>query len=106
MSEFGKGFVYCLFLLAKHAAREIYKEDYGMWFNGAADHLFDMKIPKQFKKTKIGELAKWLRDTGLDYRLNREVTEEQFKEFGKRCEELMILIDKELGVKPTKAEWN
>ena len=109
-SEFGKGFVYCLFLFAKHFERKINKrdnkEDYMIFFNGAGDHFFDMEIPKQFKKSEIGKLAEWLKDTGIEYRNNYELTGKQVHEFYQKCEELMILIDEELGVKPIKADWN
>ncbi len=110
-SEFGKGFVYNLFLFAKHHDRELVeingRKDYGLWFNGAADHFFDLQIPKQFKGTEVGHIALWLQTTGIEYRLNfGHITEEQFTEFFNKCEELMILIDKELGLKPVKADWN
>jgi len=109
-SEFGKGFFYNLFLFAKHFEREKYEhqgnKDYMLWFNGAADHFFELQIPKQFKNTEISELAKWIKDTGLEYRYASIVTQKQFSEFFNKCEELMILIDKELGIKPIKADWN
>jgi len=108
-SEFGKGFVYNLFLFAKHFERDVAeidgKKDYGLFFNAASDHLFELKIPKQFKKNEIGKLANWIKSTGLKYRFGYEVTVEQTVEFYDKCEELMILIDKELGLKPIKAEW-
>ena len=77
-----------------------------IFFNGAADHFFEMKIPKQFRKTEIGKLAKWIKDTGITYRNDYDVTQKQFTEFYNKCEELMILIDTELGIKPIKADWN
>jgi hypothetical protein len=39
VSEFGKGFSYCLGLFLAHAEKE--REDAESWFNSAADHLFE-----------------------------------------------------------------
>lgn len=69
-SEFGKGYAYCLGLFLAHADRvEKYKEYEakvdsggdiwpGMWFNAAADHLFELQIPASLSeesKTAIQE---------------------------------------------------
>jgi len=119
-SEFGKGFIYNLILFAKHWGRiendlEAYKSigdkqgAYGIWFYGAADHFFEFEIPKQFKKKKIGKLAKWLRNKCLDFRLpltrEKKPTEKDFEEIFEKLEELARLIDKELGIKTIKATW-
>ncbi len=110
-SEFGKGFIYNLFLFAKHHDRDLVemngKKDYGLWFDGAADHFIELQIPKQYKGTEIGNLALWIKTTGTEYRLSfGHITDEQFTEFFNKCEELMILIDKDFYLKPIKATWN
>lgn len=117
-SEFGRGFVYNLFLFAKHWWRMFgYLESYkgiglgeksavSLWFNGAADHFFELEVPPQYKDTNIGKLAEELRDLGLQYRLDEEPTKEDFDNFFKKCEELMMLIDESLGVISVKADYN
>jgi len=109
-SEFGKGFVYNLFLFAKHFEREVFidknNKEYSLWFYGAADHFHEFIIPKQFKKTPIGESATQIKEIATKCRYAKNITPKQFTEFYNKCEELMILIDKELGLKPIKADWN
>ena len=46
-SEFGKGFTYCIGLFLAHAERKELEGHY-LWFNGAADHLFELEIPDNF----------------------------------------------------------
>lgn len=119
-SEFGKGFLYNMFLFAKHWWR-IYsdKKDYKsigdesrayqMWFYGAADHLAEFEIPKKFEGTEIGNLAKNLSDKGWSFRGmpgGVKPTAEDFDQFFADMERLMMLIDKELGVEDVKAQWN
>lgn len=128
-SEFGKGFTYCLFLFAKHWWRHMediktYKTMYetpgekgfyserraiSMWFNGAADHLFELEVPEKYKGTEIGDLAERLQKRGLEYRLDfnqPKPTLEDFKNFFEEMEKLMMLIDKDLGVEPIEADYN
>lgn len=121
-SEYGKGFIYNLVLFAKHYEAfiqsmkindetakenpylwEIGKD--GSWFNAAGDHFFELEIPKQFKKTELGKLAKELQEEAIERRLGR-TTLEEFNSFFERLEKLCRLIDKELGVKSVEAEWN
>ena len=68
-SEFGKGFIYNIFLFAKHW-EGLYKfiQDYkriglpikyayGLWFNGAGDHFFEFVLPPRWVNKKVGRLA-------------------------------------------------
>jgi len=110
-SEFGKGFVYNLFLFAKHFERDLAeingKKDYGLWFNGAGDHFFELTIPKHLKGSDVGNLALWIKTTGIEYRnALGHVTQEQFHEFFEKCEELCRLIDTAFLLKDVKADWN
>jgi len=75
-SEFGKGFVYNLILFAKHYENiikevemrdkqkeligEVLTNPYSNWFYKATDHLYDVEIPEQWKRTKIARLTKEL----------------------------------------------
>jgi hypothetical protein len=122
-SEFGKGFIYNLVLFAKHWGNlrsdfirpfEKIKSTEGraisIWMNGASDHFFELKIPEKWRRRKIGKLAKWLKETALDYghgvRMMDEVSKKEFDEIFSKLEELCILIDKELGVDAIEATWN
>jgi len=124
-SEFGKGFIYNLILFSKHWWRafkdmEDYKEVFkkktpkeieqmvmDLWFNGASDHFYELEIPPQFKRKKIGKLAKWLQDRCLylGHGFEEKATKKDFEEVFEKLEELARLIDKELGVKCIKADF-
>lgn len=112
-SEFGKGFVYNLFLFAKHwwkhfdcieDSRE-HGYDFGMWKCGASDHMEEFEIPPQFVGTEIGDLAEEVSTTIGKLRFSTDVTKEQFDDIFKKLERLCMLIDKHLGVEPVEARW-
>jgi len=124
-SEFGKGFIYNLILFSKHwwrtfenikAYKEVFKKEtpeeeeqmaMDMWFNGASDHFYELEIPSQFKRKKIGKLAKWLQDRCLylGHGFKEKGTKKDFEEVFEKLEELARLIDKELGIKDIKANF-
>lgn len=121
-SEFGKGFIYNLILFSKHWWRhqsdlrlndemaEKYPENWrkgeiDMWFNGAADHFYEIEIPNKLKDTEIGRLAQELVDEALDRRFMK-TTQEEFNAYWKKFEKLAMLIDKELGVEPIEAQFH
>jgi hypothetical protein len=70
MSEFGKGFAYCLGLFLAHADRvreyKTYGERNGMlgqpasWFYGAADHILEMEIPDNCPEEMKNEVAQFI----------------------------------------------
>ena len=112
-SEFGKGFIYNLILFAKHWGNiQSYKygdnsePDYGLWFNGAADHFFELEIPDKYKDTEIGSKLSALRDLALDFRLNATPTKQDFNGFFEDLENVCMLIDKDLGVEDIKADYS
>ncbi len=114
-SEFGKGFVYNLILFAKHwmmFSETLKREDlhfgYDLWFNGASDHFYDLEIPQQFIDTEIGKLAQEIRDTALHlgHGFAEKATKKDYDEIFEKLEKLGMLIDKQLGVEPVKAQWN
>lgn len=64
MSEFGKGYAYCLGLFLAHAERmKAYKGNSSMgpdmWFYGAADHLFELEIPAALTEKKRAAIEAW-----------------------------------------------
>lgn len=122
-SEYGQGFIYNMVLFAKHYEQAfehkknweiirkinptLFKEGtaYGIWFNGAADHLFEWELPKKFERTRIGAMFRSLQSRASSYRLE-QCSEIEFKKFWEDFENLTRMIDKALGVKSQKADWN
>jgi len=121
-SEFGEGFIYNIMLFSKHWWRHFEslkhndemaesnpdlwdKGNLDLWFNAAGDHFYDFKIPEQFKRTKIGKLAKELQEEAIERRF-KNTTIKEFEAFFEKLEELCILIDKKLGLEDVKAEFN
>ena len=126
-SEFGKGFIYNLILFAKHWAqarpdieslekafektyskKDSQREALSMWFNAASDHFIEFKIPKQYKKKKIGKLAKSIQEKSLywGHGFKEKPTKKDFAKIFNEIEALTILIDKELKIEDIKAEYN
>lgn len=114
-SDFGKGFFYNIFLFAKHFERYNdfrtgIKQDYSMWFYGAADHMLEMEVPPKMAKTKLGKDFAKIRDEIVSLRLpmgrRKEATREDFNRIFDKLEELLLTADKQLETKPVKANWN
>jgi len=128
-SEFGSGLVICLVKFAEHAERWLYyKKTYAerhqsspneewwteghvvmMFFNGASDHLDEIKVPKRWRGTeidkKIAELRNLSLEIGHGFRHTREYTEEDVIRAYDLCREIALLIDEKLGLKPDIGKW-
>ena len=125
-SEFGKGLVLCLVKFAEH--RYQWKEQRELWeemrqknpnlfstsdaveshFNAASDHLYEIEVPKEWQKTKIGKMVKELRSYGLEMGhgfTGKSWTEEDVDRAYSMCQEIALLIDRKLGLKPEKGTW-
>jgi hypothetical protein len=80
-----------------------------MWANGASDHLYEIEVPKSMKNTKIKELVKKLKDKALEmghgYISEKTYTIEDFRELREMTEDIMVSVDKELGICPIEAIW-
>lgn len=121
-SEFGAGFVYTMILFAKHWGKifhdvEVYKTSlqdeqmaYDMWFNGAADHVYEMTIPDAIAGSEFGMLAeefiKFVRSKRLPMSQEERATKEDFNKAFVMLESLAMKLDEHLGMKPVKAQWN
>lgn len=115
-SEFGKGCAYCLGLFLAHSERDYYLPTDkkggilnrpGLWFYGAADHLFDLQIPASFPYALKKRLDKF-QSKVLHLRLpmdGKEATDEDRKWAINEAKELLRLIDKQIGVKVIKGDW-
>ena len=100
MSEFGQGFTYCIGLFLAHAERKEYELSH-LWFNGAADHLFELEIPDNFTLKK--ECAEWLGKC-LHWRL------EEYREDDKvwaieQAKRFLLEWDKQNNIASEKGEY-
>jgi hypothetical protein len=81
-----------------------------LWFNGASDHLYELEIPPQWKKKKIGTLAKMLQSKALDIGhgsglFHDGATFADMKECIDLTFSIVRLVDEELGVEVIKADY-
>jgi len=118
-SDFGAGFVYNLFLFAKHWGliqnileshrRANLPENwaYNLWFYGASDHLIDLNVPKTFKGTKVERLVNRLKEkcSGSIFHFTKVNSKESFEEVFSDLEQIFILIDKKLGISVKEAKY-
>jgi hypothetical protein len=114
-SEFGRGLAYCLGNFLAHEGRLMVfdcnrvnvKKDYGLWFYGSTDHLFDLEVPKEYPlKLKKKILA--FRDRCLYLRLPMDgykATEKDFRRATGEAREILMEIDKRIGVKSVKGDY-
>lgn len=127
-SEFGKGLIICLVKFAEHRWRwqedkQLYEEMHQkhpdlfdishsveMHFNGASDHLYEIEVPDKWKDTEIGKLIMELKSFGLEmghgfFKHKRKWTEEDVDKAYNMCQQIAILVDKELGLEPEIGQW-
>ena len=80
-----------------------------LWANGASDHLYEIEVPISMKNTPIEEKVKRLQDKALlighGFVSEDIYNIEDFYDLKKLTNEIMFLVDKELGVNPIEAEW-
>ena len=115
-SLFGKGFLYCLILYVKHYGelrekiKQYKKTEYTEkeaienWFYGASDHLFELECPKRFKNTTIDNHVNYLLKILKEGRFEGISLFEIEKSID-LIEEIMFIIDKELGVNPIESDF-
>lgn len=116
-SEFGKGLCYCLGLFVAHSERKWpgatdtdFMKDHvwEMWFNGAADHLFEF-MPECAPK-HLQQRCYELQDKCLGWRLCIDeaclATEDDAKWAIEEAKELLREIDMWNGIPVVKARWD
>lgn len=91
-SEFGRGFVVNLMLLAKHFGLPPEKA-----FYGASDHLDDLILPEEFRGTEIEELVERLRKQVIWHQPGT-MDREDAADVRRLINRLAIAIDKHLGI--------
>lgn len=106
MKEFGKGFAYCIGLFLAHADRQRKEmnqiNDYGLWFNAAADHLYELVIPDNMREHEK-EITLW-QDKCIRLRLET-ATEKDFLEAIVFAKTILLKYDKACGIPAEEARW-
>ena len=110
MSEFGKGFSYCLglFLAHQYMMEDMKPFDGNLWFNGASDHLYDLQIPENFIEKDACEA--W-RSLVLDYGHGREflcthnLTGKDVWWALDKAKEFLLAWDKQWGIEAEKGDY-
>ena len=77
-------------------------------FNGASDHLYEIEVPKEWRRKKLGRKVKELQAFGLEIGhgfTGKEWTEADVEKAYIMCQEIALLIDKELGLEPQIGQW-
>lgn len=106
-SDFGTGCAYCLGMFLAHSyfpdGKVSEKIGQSIWLYAAADHLFEMEIPKHFHPRLRHKLAK-LKSEVMAKRLDSvdEKTKLRLIEEAKDC---LRWMDNYMGVKTKKAKW-
>lgn len=115
-SAFGKGLTYNLGLFLAHQERffEFQRKAkdehddfyYSEWFNGAGDHLFELEFPDSFPVGLKIRLEDFKRKA-ISFRnaYDNTVTEENVKWALREAKDLLMEIDKLLGVIVEKGEY-
>ena len=117
-SEFGKGLTYCLGLFLCHSERDylITKDDIAkgiinkphMWFYGAADHMYELQIPKTLP-CALRYRLKEFKNKILNWRLPMDKKDYATKEDKiwtiNEEKELLRLIDDHLKIKTIKGDF-
>jgi len=76
------------------------------WANGATDHLYDLRIPKQWQKTELAKNVTELRNFGL--RMGHGFTRENhtydaIEKLRNLCQKIAVEADILIGIK--KGDW-
>lgn len=93
MSDFGKGYAYCLGLFLAHAERE--PRTY--WFNGAVDHLLEMEVLNPRVDLFIKKC--------LEHRNKMEPDEKDVTWAIEEAKEILLQWDLDNNIKAERAEY-
>lgn len=119
MSEFGKGFVYCLVNFAKHFDSAFRRniptdimresEQLSLWINGASDHLYELEYPKdcpQEIKDKCDEMRSIALEYGHGNKMMIGMSKTVYKDLRNKLNEICLLVDKWLEVENEVADYD
>lgn len=111
-SEFGKGLTYCLGLFLAHSTRTLpdipnFESKFNVWFNGASDHLYGIIVPDSFpdeikKRVQIlqGKSFHWGHGFNGPF-----ATKDDAAWALQEAKDILLLIDKHIGVDAIKGEY-
>lgn len=109
-SEFGKGLSYCLGLFLAHGDKQEYLQEeiygdraYGLWFNGAGDHLYELEIPAHLTE-KLQIRIKEFRDKVIKWRLEKPTLKDWQWAVGE-AKSLLYFIDLQAGIDAIRAKY-
>ena len=80
-----------------------------LWANGASDHLYEIKIPKEWEGTKLAGKIEKLQDLGLKMGhgfTGKSWTFNDLENLRKLTEEVSVLIDKKISLRPDKGIYS
>lgn len=108
MSEFGKGFTYCIGLFLAHAERTVFEApglppDYSMWFNGAADHLYELETPRQLYDEFKDRVYEW-QNKCIAWRV-ADCTAKDMVWAIQTAKDILREYDTFCGIETEKGEW-
>lgn len=101
-TEYGQGLTYCLGLFLSHAERKD-NDDHQIWFNGAADHLYDLLIPDFLPDDLKTELESFKRIC-IKWRMET-YTKEDKRWAIEKAKYFLLIIDKHLNINAIEAQW-
>ncbi len=105
-SEFGRGFTYCIGLFLCHAERQTHSKDESLWFNGAADYLFELEIPEDF--TLKNECRKWQQKCieWRDVLFKENPPKAKDKRWAlEKAKDFLLAWDKQCKIKSIRGDW-
>ena len=88
-------------------------QDLSLFMNGASDHLYGIEVPKAWEKKKIAKMVKELQNKALDigygakgmFGTGGNVTVDEIMYLGELAEDILLEVDKLIGLKPDIGKW-
>lgn len=91
-SQFGRGFITNIMLIARHFALPPEQA-----WAGVSDHLTEMQVPEQFLGTEVEELVTMLRKNVM-WHQNGSMDKEDAESVVRILKRLVVAIDRNLGI--------
>ena len=106
LSEFGKGFAYCLGLFLAHAEAHHWRDQHWMWFNAAFDHLREIETSSDLLGEEVSMLTKELVDFCYTRKnFSEDVTQEDIAKAIALAKHILFLWDHQNGIYAIEGDW-
>ena len=102
MSEFGKGYAYCLGLFIAHAHNRM--DSNGLWFYSATDHLRELQIPSALPQHKQDRIKAFV-DRCFRLRWDVRETHDHIDSAIKEALDLLLEWDEFLNIPSEKGDY-